>query len=91
MPRETNRSDALRVCRACELPGAPGSFRELEAFMETSPVYAPEKRAPAPMYLERVGVCLACRDRMGVTCGQCGCYVPLRCALPQNRCPMKRW
>ncbi|MGI6315539.1 MAG: DUF6171 family protein [Christensenellales bacterium] len=83
--------DELRRCRACRLPGAPENFRELEDFMEHSPVYAPEKRAAPAVYLQRVETCLACRDRMGTTCGQCGCYIPLRCALPKNRCPMKRW
>ena len=44
------------------------------------------------LYKKRLLICSDCKhlDISG-TCMMCGCYVMLRCALENNKCPRKYW
>ena len=48
--------------------------------------------ADEALYEERLTFCSDCKhlDISG-TCMMCGCYVMLRCALKDNKCPKKYW
>jgi hypothetical protein len=48
-------------------------------------------RAADEVYEKRLAVCKECELLNAGTCGACGCYVELRAAVKQSRCPHKKW
>ena len=42
-------------------------------------------------YRERLDVCKNCDYLNEGTCGACGCYVELRAAAREGKCPYKKW
>jgi hypothetical protein len=51
----------------------------------------PSEKAKEEVAAERLAVCRECdRLEMG-TCLACGCYVELRAARKDGRCPYKKW
>jgi hypothetical protein len=48
-------------------------------------------RADDLVYEKRLAVCKECELLNAGTCGACGCYVELRAAVRQSRCPHKKW
>ena len=49
-----------------------------------------EKAAP-DVYGARLDVCRECGYLSKGTCNACGCYVELRAARKDGRCPYKKW
>jgi hypothetical protein len=50
-----------------------------------------EDRSSDELYQERLGICKECDKLNAGTCLSCGCYVEIRAALKQSRCPDKKW
>ncbi len=51
----------------------------------------PKKRTPDDVYEVRVQTCKACGQLDNATCLQCGCFVEMRAARLDMRCPMDQW
>jgi hypothetical protein len=83
--------DAVRVqCRKCFLeeidPAAyERDIKRLLLLME------PSEKASEGKYQARLSVCRACGYLNQATCDACGCYVELRAAKQDGRCPYHRW
>ncbi|MBQ8540164.1 MAG: hypothetical protein IJ435_01690 [Clostridia bacterium] len=78
------------VCKACQYTSEIHKQtieKELLRLKNSSTVMADEA-----LYETRLKVCSDCRhlDISG-TCMMCGCYVMLRSALKDNKCPKKYW
>lgn len=40
---------------------------------------------------KRLSICIECDKLNSGTCLMCGCYVEIRAALKNGRCPKKKW
>lgn len=54
------------------------------------------RKAEESLYKERLQVCRSCEKLVAEgkeagTCLACGCFVELRAAIKENRCPYKYW
>ena len=50
-----------------------------------------KERAPEQLYEQRLDQCRQCSLLVEATCQACGCYVELRAAAVNSRCPKKKW
>ena len=78
------------TCKACQYTSdihKETIERELDRLKKSSTPMADEN-----LYEERLTTCSDCKhlDISG-TCMMCGCYVMLRTALKDNKCPKKYW
>lgn len=46
-----------------------------------------EIRADEKLYRKRLDICKGCANLLNGTCLKCGCYVEMRAAIADNRCP----
>lgn len=80
----------LRVCKKCLL-------RELteESYYRTLEEYLAEldkeRKASQDLYEERLAACKACDKLVNGLCRACGCYVEMRAAIGENKCPYQKW
>lgn len=51
----------------------------------------PQEKAGEEEIARRLGICRECEKLEMGTCLACGCYVELRSALKNGRCPYKKW
>lgn len=49
------------------------------------------EKATEDIYEHRLEVCRTCSYLKDAFCGACGCYVELRCAKKDARCPYEHW
>lgn len=40
---------------------------------------------------DRLKICNPCEHRMGILCGNCGCYLKAKVRDPEEECPNKYW
>ncbi|MGM9550974.1 MAG: DUF6171 family protein [Clostridia bacterium] len=77
-------------CKACRYTSAIHKEtieKELKRLNASSTPMADEA-----LYKERLNICSECKHMdLSGTCMMCGCYVMLRCALNNNKCPQKHW
>lgn len=60
-------------------------------FLRVIRLMKPQERASEEVTARRLQICRECdRLEMG-TCLACGCYVELRSALKNGKCPYKKW
>lgn len=50
-----------------------------------------KEKTPDAEYRRRLSVCMECEYLSQGTCNACGCYVELRAAKKNGRCPYKKW
>lgn len=75
------------TCRRCLL-AAMEAERPLFALMREWIDALPEENRTAPgAYRTRLAACQACDALVNGMCGLCGCYVELRAAKANQRCP----
>ncbi len=83
-------ASAVRVCKRCLLQ----EFNEKE-YKEKLEKYIlrldSAVRTPDELYAKRLDTCKGCEKLSEGTCLACGCYVELRAAVKESRCPHKRW
>lgn len=83
---------AERVCRRCLLAemGDDPYFRSIAEYVAALPERV---KAPDAEYRRRLALCKGCGELANGICAQCGCFVELRAAKRQNRCPAfpPRW
>lgn len=49
-----------------------------------------EVKADEEVYQKRLSVCESCDKLMNGVCLKCGCYVEMRAAVKNNRCPSEK-
>lgn len=49
-----------------------------------------EVKADEEVYQKRLSVCESCDKLMNGVCLKCGCYVEMRAAVRNNRCPSEK-
>lgn len=79
-----------RRCKRCLLREISESeYKEkLEKYLR---MLKADERAEEGIYGKRLAVCKECDKLSGGTCLSCGCYVELRAAVRNSRCPAKKW
>ena len=50
-----------------------------------------DEKVPDEIYSQRLDICQSCDNLITGTCIQCGCFVELRAARSNQRCPIKKW
>ena len=76
----------LRECKKCLLlESAEGDM--LELIKEKISKLSPEERASDDLYNKRLSLCRECEFLVSGTCFKCGCYVELRAAFKEQKCP----
>lgn len=75
------------ICRRCLLADMEEE-RPLHLLMREWLDSMPEEHKAAPeIYLARLSACATCDELMNGMCRLCGCYVELRAAKANQRCP----
>lgn len=79
-----------RICYRCLLRDfdAEKYKNDIEKYIEA---IKKEERAGEQLYNDRLAICTACDKLTEGTCLRCGCYVELRAASKQARCPSRKW
>lgn len=83
----TEDMHARGFCPRCllgDIPGGEELARQMEAWINAIP---PERRADGSAAAERLAACRGCPHLADGLCGLCGCYVELRVAKREQRCP----
>lgn len=73
-------------CRRCLLYEA-GEHDLARLIRERIELLSPEQRADGRLYKSRLEICSSCESLNRGTCVKCGCYVELRAARIDSRCP----
>jgi hypothetical protein len=57
-----------------------------------------EERVDDKTFKERIAICKECPKRVNVSrlfpaskCGECGCLIVAKAAIPAFHCPLKKW
>ena len=50
-----------------------------------------EDRSSEDLYKSRLDICKECDKLNAGTCLSCGCYVEIRAAMKQSKCPNRKW
>jgi len=74
-------------CRRCLLEDMPQEAALAQNIRELIALLPQEKRASAEMNAERLNICRNCDHLQNGMCVLCGCYVELRAAKAQMKCP----
>lgn len=80
-----------RVCKRClirEMAEQESVYEMLRQHIER---IEPQNRADEALYERRLEGCRSCGRLMSGMCRACGCYVELRAAEINNRCPYNVW
>ena len=75
-----------RPCR-CLVGEMPGEAELAKIIRERIEDIPEEERAPAEAYALRLSACRECGSLNRGTCALCGCYVEIRAARQEQRCP----
>lgn len=75
----------MSPCR-CLLKQA-GEEELLENIREYTENLSEDIKAGDALYKKRLKICSGCDSLLNGVCGKCGCYVEMRAAVKDNRCP----
>lgn len=65
---------------------------EVASYVEKFLEIIPEKeRTKQPVYEKRLQICMECPKREDAMCLACGCYLELRAAVAEKKCPYRKW
>lgn len=76
-----------RVCKRCLLADMEREQPAYRLLSEWLNAIAAENKAGDAMYAARLRVCVSCDQLANGACALCGCYVELRAAMKNARCP----
>lgn len=74
-------------CRRCLLRES-GEINKADEVRECIERIKAHEKTPDDIYAQRLLLCRECDHLLGGTCMKCGCYVELRAAFKNNRCPL---
>lgn len=80
-------TDSGEKCRRCLLRESGRQNKEKE-ILECILRIKEGERADEKLYSQRLSLCRECDFLIDGTCLKCGCYVELRAAFKNNRCPL---
>lgn len=63
-------------------------FQNLASYIEN---LSPDDKAKEEVYRSRTAICKDCDHLEAGLCRACGCYVELRAALKEKKCPYDKW
>lgn len=86
--QKTHKETQKKPCLRCLL--AESGRGELEKIQRLIALMPPEERASKEVYNSRLSVCGACDALADGQCRKCGCYVELRAAAKNARCPSEK-
>ena len=80
----------LRVCKKCLLREMTmeSYYQNLQDYLEE---LEPDRKASQNLYEERLAKCKECDKLVNGLCRACGCYVEMRAAIKENKCPYQFW
>ncbi len=77
------------ICKKCLIyDSAEEDQKMIEKYMNALKT---EDQVSDDIYEERIKMCKSCDFLNVATCNACGCYVELRAAAINGRCPHKKW
>lgn len=79
--------DVRKPCLRCLLQDMPDEAALAKNMQELIALLPEEKRAPDAVRADRLTACKACDHLNRGMCALCGCYVELRAAKKNMRCP----
>ena len=81
-----NYGSSKPFCKKClfEEIDRDGVYASIKELIDALPE---EKRADKKEYLRRLEICRRCDSLGEGTCGKCGCFVELRAAKADMKCP----
>lgn len=90
VPSSLRMSEAKVHCLRCFLEEIdPEAYeRDIKRILDMMP---DKEKARPELYRSRLAVCRECTYLSDATCGACGCYVELRAAAADGRCPYGKW
>ena len=77
------------ICPRC-LPAADGKALS-EAIAEYVSLIPEDNKADDKLRSHRLEICAECVGLSDGLCAECGCYVEVRSAKRNMRCPLKKW
>ncbi|MCD7889726.1 MAG: DUF6171 family protein [Oscillospiraceae bacterium] len=74
------------ICKRCLLAeiDKDGLYKKVEDLIAAIP---DDERASGQAYATRLDLCCRCPSLENGLCRECGCFVELRAAVKENRCP----
>lgn len=48
-------------------------------------------KSPSELYEQRLEICKMCERLISGMCNACGCFVEMRAAIQNNKCPYDTW
>lgn len=87
MKLRDSETQHLQYCKKCLLIKITDEKALYELILEQISLMDEDKRASEEEYRRRLTICETCNYLNRGTCVQCGCYVELRAAKRQLRCP----
>lgn len=90
MKRQRIKCDMKRSCRLCLIRDIdPAEYEaKIKRILDNM---EPSEKAASSLYENRLGICQACDYLNSGTCTACGCFVELRAARKNGRCPYSKW
>ena len=85
-----SESGELRVCKKCLLSEMTKEayYQNLQDYLEE---LEPERKSSQELYEKRLERCKECEKLINGLCRACGCYVEMRAAISENKCPCQYW
>ena len=76
-------------CKKCLLSDSGGdAYEKIKELLDRMPE---NEKAAGDLFARRLDICRNCDKQSEGTCLLCGCYVELRAAGKNGRCPGKKW
>ena len=79
-----------KICRRC-LISDMGEEAYLEMIGKHIDIIRAEDKSGDELYKSRLDICKECDKLNAGTCLSCGCYVEIRAAMKQSKCPNRKW
>lgn len=79
-------NERLRICRKC-LPGQETREEYLEKLSDYVRRMDDDLKVTQEVYEKRLAFCASCEKLMDGMCRLCGCFVELRAAQKNQKCP----
>jgi len=85
-----DETGGFRFCRRCLLREMTEDiyYRNLQEYLAE---LEEERKAPEELYENRLRTCKECERLVNGLCQACGCYVEMRAAIRDNKCPYRKW
>lgn len=84
-------TDNPRFCKKCLTRDMIDKDRYFKTLKELIDNLDENIKTPDNLYEERLKACTECERLIDGMCTGCGCYVELRAAKKDGKCPYKKW